>query len=772
MADKNQVIKLALAIRQVESGGNYQAKGGSGEYGAYQYMPATWKSTAKQYLGDENAEMTIRNQNIATAKKLNDLLDRGYSPEQVASIWNSGQPTWEGKVGVNKYGQKYNVPAYVNKVMTQYSNQDNKISMASTQPQKETKSITQAIDDARGMGWTDTQILEHIQKIYPTRASDIQQMRQKASTTGKSDREVVNFLSLKATGKMPQKASVPIKQELSQPTKTPYVSQIPETGWWKPQPIQKPSILSSPFEALTGVRVRDVVRDATNVAAAPEIGLGASIGDAIASAFYGKKIDKATQGLINSANTLITEAQKETNPERKQKLLDMAKQDIERAGGNWEEIIPSIQKTTKQIVGEGIGTAIDVATAGTYGLAKEGVKSFQLATKSPTVLKMLTGISQKLPEKVALKTFGAGARATATGLGIGYGMDVATGLQYGEENPFMPGMGTAIGGTIPAAAASLEFLNAIKRMRSGQLSEAIEDYKTVFRPTKSNLKKIEIKQGKDIDDVMLTLGEERVVPKLDRSGKLDVASEVDRLQDVKYRVDSTLANSLDDTIYRNDLNDIRNKAKARISDKNSPSFELNAKIAREKMDNIDRLIDEEIERYGRTSVSDKELHNIKNGMWTVGFDINNRTLSPAARNVGNIAKNTIQDNNPNLAIQQLNELSGRYADAVSFLEDAHGRTAASGKVGGWFAQLMGSYIFDKILGNIPGINLISRPIGAFIGRNYNAFINDPERIINAAIRKLRRAGVNSKTEKLLQEFEAGLLEAKRAGQDIRQLFLP
>jgi len=772
MADKNQVIKLALAIRQVESGGNYQAKGGSGEYGAYQYMPATWKSTAKQYLGDENAEMTIRNQNIATAKKLNDLLDRGYSPEQVASIWNSGQPTWEGKVGVNKYGQKYNVPAYVNKVMTQYSNQDNKISMASTQPQKETKSITQAIDDARGMGWTDTQILEHIQKIYPTRASDIQQMRQKALTAGKSDREVVNFLSMKATGSMPQRESVPIKQEVVPKVKTPYISQIPETGFWKPEPISGGGISKSLFQSLTGVRGRDVAREAFNIAAAPEIGLGASIGDAIASVFYGKKIDKATQGLINSANTLITEAQKETDPTRKQKLLDMAKQDIERAGGNWEEVIPSIQKTTKQIVGEGIGTAIDVATAGTYGLAKEGVKSFQLATKSPTVLKMLTNISQKLPEKVAQKTLGAGLRATATGLGIGYGMDVSTGLQYGEENPFMPGMGTAIGGTIPAAASSLEFLNSLKRMRSGQIAEAIEDYRTVFKPTKSNLKKLEIKQGKNIDDVMLTLGEERVVPKLDRSGKLDVASEVDRLQDVKYRIDSTLANSLDDTIYRNDLNDIRSRAKARISDKNSPSFEPNAKIAREKMDNIDRLIDEEIERYGRASVSDKELHNIKNGMWTVGFDINNRTLSPAARNVGNIAKNTIQDNNPNLAIQQLNELSGRYADAVSFLEDAHGRTAASGKVGGWFAQLMGSYIFDKILGNIPGINLISRPIGAFIGRNYNDFINDPERIINAAIRKLRRAGVNSKTEKLLQEFEAGLLEAKRAGQDIRQLFLP
>ena len=60
---KTQSIKLAAAIKQVESGGNYDAKGASGESGAYQFMPATWKSWAEKHLGDPNAPLTPANQN-------------------------------------------------------------------------------------------------------------------------------------------------------------------------------------------------------------------------------------------------------------------------------------------------------------------------------------------------------------------------------------------------------------------------------------------------------------------------------------------------------------------------------------------------------------------------------------------------------------------------------------------------------------------------------------------------------------------------------------
>ena len=45
------VVNLAKAIGQSESGGKYDAKGKSGEYGAYQYTPTTWASDSHKYLG-------------------------------------------------------------------------------------------------------------------------------------------------------------------------------------------------------------------------------------------------------------------------------------------------------------------------------------------------------------------------------------------------------------------------------------------------------------------------------------------------------------------------------------------------------------------------------------------------------------------------------------------------------------------------------------------------------------------------------------------------
>lgn len=119
MLDKT-IIALAKAIRKHESGGNYQAKGGSGEFGAYQFMPATWKSWAKKYLDNANAKMDQINQNKVAYYRIKEWKDQGYNPAQIASMWNSGKPKWQGKVGINKYGIRYDVPKYVNNVYSLY----------------------------------------------------------------------------------------------------------------------------------------------------------------------------------------------------------------------------------------------------------------------------------------------------------------------------------------------------------------------------------------------------------------------------------------------------------------------------------------------------------------------------------------------------------------------------------------------------------------------------------------------------------------------------
>jgi len=121
-----QALNLAKAIRRAETGGladPYNARGASGETGAYQFMPDTWKQWSGQYLQQPNAEYSVENQNKVAYSRIKELKDQGYNPAQIASMWNSGKAEAykEGFKGTNKQGVAYDVPAYVQKVSQHYN---------------------------------------------------------------------------------------------------------------------------------------------------------------------------------------------------------------------------------------------------------------------------------------------------------------------------------------------------------------------------------------------------------------------------------------------------------------------------------------------------------------------------------------------------------------------------------------------------------------------------------------------------------------------------
>jgi hypothetical protein len=121
---------VANAIAQVESGGRFGVSGASGESGAFQFMPATWKIISQQYLqstgetGDNQMfpnilSMTQENENKVARWKIGQLLAAGNTPEQVAMIWNGslgGSEQAVAKKGVNSKGVKYDTQAYADKV--------------------------------------------------------------------------------------------------------------------------------------------------------------------------------------------------------------------------------------------------------------------------------------------------------------------------------------------------------------------------------------------------------------------------------------------------------------------------------------------------------------------------------------------------------------------------------------------------------------------------------------------------------------------------------
>lgn len=107
------VDQIANALKQIETGGNIQARGAAGERGAYQFMPATWNKYSEEYA-TATGQYTSLNINDPNAQeevakfKIQQWLKQGYSPEQIARIWNSGSPTGNVPQYVSRFNQALN----------------------------------------------------------------------------------------------------------------------------------------------------------------------------------------------------------------------------------------------------------------------------------------------------------------------------------------------------------------------------------------------------------------------------------------------------------------------------------------------------------------------------------------------------------------------------------------------------------------------------------------------------------------------------------------
>lgn len=125
MALDQDVIFLAQAIRETETG-NRPVAGASGELvSRYQFMPDTWRGAAAKYLGDAQAPLTLENENKVAYQRIKEWKDQGLGPDQIAAAWNAGlgslkDDRWKTNVGTNKMGVNFDTPGYVRKVGSAY----------------------------------------------------------------------------------------------------------------------------------------------------------------------------------------------------------------------------------------------------------------------------------------------------------------------------------------------------------------------------------------------------------------------------------------------------------------------------------------------------------------------------------------------------------------------------------------------------------------------------------------------------------------------------
>ncbi len=96
----------------METKGNCNIKGKSGEISCSQYMPKTWQLYSKQVLGYV-APVNYTNDVYISSKKIQTWLNRGYNIKTVLLFWNAGENAKKCNRGTNSKGVKYNSCEYV-----------------------------------------------------------------------------------------------------------------------------------------------------------------------------------------------------------------------------------------------------------------------------------------------------------------------------------------------------------------------------------------------------------------------------------------------------------------------------------------------------------------------------------------------------------------------------------------------------------------------------------------------------------------------------------
>lgn len=148
---------LTKAIGLQENGGqqpteqSYLNQGKSGERGLYQFMKPTWNKYAGEILGNPNSDPTPENQNKVVYGKVKQWQDKGFTSEQIASMWNAGEGApdayLKGLSGATSTGVKYDVKSYADNVDNYYHQQLKDVNVKEQQ-QQPTSFLKKVVDFA------------------------------------------------------------------------------------------------------------------------------------------------------------------------------------------------------------------------------------------------------------------------------------------------------------------------------------------------------------------------------------------------------------------------------------------------------------------------------------------------------------------------------------------------------------------------------------------------------------------------------------------------
>jgi len=464
---------------------------------------------------------------------------------------------------------------------------------------------------------------------------------------------------------------------------------------------------------------------------------GDTIGTAIGSGDIEQQAQKqlATQDSVNQLSLQIAENERQGRDATKLKdqfeRLTGTDYDEARTASAFKDGIQasdifgeSADKTGKQVVGEGLGTGLEVATFGTFGGA----------SKVPTIVKPLT----------KSKNFVSGVKEGAKiGGGFGTAFGVSNALEedksLGEiaKEGAIGGATGAVGGAVLGGAVSgigtgtSALLSRASKLLSKGKDKASQVARNKLLSVSRELVKMsptvaknEAKWNKNTPQFII---DEGVLSLIGSDGKkIDTKRAVEALKG-KYSAEAeAFQNLITDSGEYVSLNSFRDDAL------NSISKDLKAKGS--SYEDAIKQINKEIESY-KNNYADRGIaqgddllipinimNDIKSGLWskTSSFSATqaDKLSSDINYQMGHAAKELIEEAITDTNVKDLSSRLGDFIQAIKVLETAEGKTVPGGFFGRQFTKLAGTIvgadrgIVGAILGNITGGSLadvISNP---------------------------------------------------------------
>lgn len=491
-----------------------------------------------------------------------------------------------------------------------------------------------------------------------------------------------------------------------------------------------------------------------------EVGLGKSIGT-IADTNMNEGTNQ--KALASASNDVVALQklikQREAAGQNADNLKRMVNDELKRIGQlSGAPDLP----TTGEVLGQLGGTALDTLTAGTYGRAKLGMRSGQLASKTtPAVRAVGTAVTPALGKVAEAATTPtglftrAGATNVAKGAGIGYGYDVTQGLQgnRGQDRTggaaFIPGLGTALGAAVPAltegvqSVKNLKANGGLKNQAVDQLEQTYQDLAGTTQKTRTILAKGQAKtealnsSGTTGKAPARVLAEAGIVPtqKGTRLETLDQAEAFRQTVAPLRETNRAAIKAIEPSVPRTKLSDLESKAiRLANSERNVDSGNAPTMVRE-----IRRAFAEYRASYGK-DVSLTKVDDIKSARWgDTKFDSTKPLKSDINYLIGKAAQQTIETTASAggfTDVAQLNREIGSRLDAAQFLQSLNGKTLKGGRlqkyvfmgIGASFGNSLPAKVIGALGGDAVANMLISNSVAGPVKRLIlkNLEVKDPE----------------------------------------------